>query len=135
MDRIQKKQRIALNRAGIHTVNQLVQLDVDQLLAIRGIGVRTIPHVNEIRTELGLRPLVVPTVKYNRTDADRQRISEGVKRANARSRAHKVWHKAKSKGSFVLALCHFIYRTSLIAFPIILFTSAIITLNFTCFSK
>lgn len=90
MDRIQKKQRIALNRAGIHTVNQLVQLDVDQLLAIRGIGVRTIPHVNEIRTELGLQPLVVPTVKYNRTDADRQRISEGVKRANARSRAHKV---------------------------------------------
>ena len=90
MERLPKKQKVALNRAGIKTVNQLVQLDVDQLLAIRGIGARTIPHVNEIRVELGLQPLVAPAVKYNRTDADRQRISEGVRRANARSRAHKV---------------------------------------------
>ena len=90
MNRIPKRQRIALNRAGIETLEQLVQLDVDQLLAIRGIGARTIPHVNEIRTELGLQPLVVPAVKYNRTDDDRRKISAGVRRANARSRAHKV---------------------------------------------
>ena len=90
MNRIPKRQRVALNRAGIQTLEQLVKLDVDQLLAIRGIGARTIPHVNEIRVELGLQPLVAPAVKYNRTEADRQKISAGVRRANARSRAHKV---------------------------------------------
>ena len=90
MNRIPKRQSVALKRAGIETLEQLVQLDVDQLLAIRGIGARTIPHVNEIRTELGLQPLIVPEAKYRRSEADRQKISAGVKRANARSRAHKV---------------------------------------------
>ncbi len=89
MNRIPRKQKVALNRAGIETSEQLVKLDVDQLLAIRGVGARTIPYVNEIRAELGLQPLVVPAVKYNRSEADRQKISAGVRRANARSRAHK----------------------------------------------
>ena len=90
MNRIPKRQSVALKRAGIETIDQLLELDVDQLLAIRGVGARTIPYVNEIRAELGLQTLVVPEVKYNRSDGDRQKISAGVRRANARSRTHRA---------------------------------------------